>query len=259
MMCSGTRSRAFTLIELLVVIAIVALLIGILLPALASARDSARSVVELSRLRDLGSAASAYADQHREALPISSHSRLLDWSEGQAWLHALYPFFSGEGVFDPLDMPTGGAWARVVNTHYRSPLDSSEPVEPGEFRPDLTPRLSFGQNVHYELGLNEDDPSKPTDRSIRPFRKVYAIPSPSRTILYASLGSDEMGLGSMSDHHMAHFWKSSNDPDPASLPLGRHGSGEGYGFLDGHARVMRYADTLDTGRRLDLWDPDGFE
>ena len=55
------RGRAgFTLIEMLVVISIISLLISILLPSLSRARDQAKSVHCLARLREYGTALSTY-------------------------------------------------------------------------------------------------------------------------------------------------------------------------------------------------------
>ncbi|MCG8409573.1 MAG: prepilin-type N-terminal cleavage/methylation domain-containing protein [Phycisphaerales bacterium] len=55
------RQRAFTLLEILVVIAIIALLIGILTPALSAARDRAKTAKCLSNLRSLGTGSISYS------------------------------------------------------------------------------------------------------------------------------------------------------------------------------------------------------
>ena len=61
--------RAFTLIELLVVISIIALLVGILLPALGAARESARASVCLSNNKQLGIGFYSYATDNQMVLP----------------------------------------------------------------------------------------------------------------------------------------------------------------------------------------------
>lgn len=67
--CPTQIRSAFTLIELLVVIAIIALLIGILLPALGQARDSARNVLCKTNLRSVATASMLYADDYRGQFP----------------------------------------------------------------------------------------------------------------------------------------------------------------------------------------------
>ena len=66
------RRRGFTLIEVLAVTAVVGTLVGVLLPAMAGARDAARSVSCLSNVRQLGLAWTMYAGDYNEmAMPLA--------------------------------------------------------------------------------------------------------------------------------------------------------------------------------------------
>jgi prepilin-type N-terminal cleavage/methylation domain-containing protein/prepilin-type processing-associated H-X9-DG protein len=66
---SRAPRRAFTLIELLVVIAIIALLIGILLPAIGKARETARGLLCQTNIRSIAQAAQVYAVDYRGKFP----------------------------------------------------------------------------------------------------------------------------------------------------------------------------------------------
>ncbi len=122
-----TPRPAFTLIELLVVIAIIALLIGILLPSLASTRTAAQRVKCQANLRSVHQTLALYANDFDSQLPLGYRGGRVQWNTmvysgfgdgnlvlfGRLYAHDLLP--AGEALYCPAETAEGQAFNTEAN------------------------------------------------------------------------------------------------------------------------------------------------
>jgi len=217
MNCAPHNARSgFTLIELLVVIAIIAILAALLLPALSRAKESARATQCRSNMGQLGLAVRLYADDHGDEFPRSQHSAFV--YGGMAWERTLAPLLGSNTT----------AWTNLLAGVYHCPSDRR------------TAPWSYGLNVYYELGPDDDYAGKP-----QTWRRITQVPRPAATIVYAENTSS-------ADHIMPHFWFAQTDAE--DLASTRHKQKANYTFADGHASLQPLGKVF-APPKVDLWNP----
>jgi prepilin-type N-terminal cleavage/methylation domain-containing protein/prepilin-type processing-associated H-X9-DG protein len=97
------RSRGFTLVELLVVIAIIGVLVGLLLPAVQSAREAARRVSCQNNIRQVGLAAMNYHDTRNRFPSGYTQDRINGSFQGHSVFYFLLPYMEENPLFDSMD------------------------------------------------------------------------------------------------------------------------------------------------------------
>ncbi len=248
------RRPAFTLIELLVVIAIIALLIGILLPTLGAARDASRAAYCLNNIRTMQLAHWMYLEAHDgEFIDVGLAHGGVGTDEAGSWIVTLAEFY---------DADLARRCPSDNSPHW--PIDqdgAGEPVPESENTLRLT---SYGVNNYLtSVAPAVTDPDRPS--SILRYRNINQVQSPSATIQFLEMA--ERGPFAGSDHPHVENWHIPGLPDasPAlaaqNLETNQHG-GEAsswkakasYGFLDGHAAIMRF-DEVYTDLDRNLFDP----
>lgn len=245
------QSAGFTLIELLVGIAIIALLIGLLLPALGKSRQIARRMQCMTKMLGIGQAMSMYTAGHDEHYPPSVHSFSVA-NPVAAWDVQLGPYLGYTSfASDPLSINIfiSPELIRLRSTLYRCPEDERDTPEPAYAPPDS--HISYGKNVYFELRPDAPDPKEAVVLDGNTWHQSTDILRPSETVMFGEVGGGEFGI----DHVMAHFWKLGRSEPGDGMDLIRHGSATNHIYTDGHADSSRLSDTYDEENKIDSWNP----
>ena len=216
--------RAFTLIELLVVISIIALLVGILLPALGAARRTARAAVCMSNVRQMGTAQVAYANANKEMLPAGN--RRENPNRQISWQAATYQFITGSKLDDQFLRPSVDD-DFLLDTAFECPQASLDEVSPDIYQMSYTMNINTLGEPYVPNIIGAGSLSKLNNEN-KYMERIY---SPSETLLVADGDSPVI------------TWDTAGDKDPVSA----FGQGDPFDSVTQHSTI-RHGESLNIGR-----------